>query len=129
MDPITDTPTSPPAPPVIPIGLGTATGLGVAAAAFVGGIVSVFVNGDHTPETIMAFATATVTLVTVLAGRFAQAYALYRDAPSSVRGVTNILGSVGSLLPTDEEIAEFEAASADETPEGPASAAPTEPSL
>jgi hypothetical protein len=105
MSDLTDTPTSPPAPPVIPIGLGTSTGLGTAAALFVGGVVSLFIDGDHTPETIMSFAAATVTLVTVLAGRFAQAYALYRDAPS----VRNVLGVAGSLLPTDEEISEFEA--------------------
>lgn len=65
--------------PHVSVGLGTQVGLATAMAAFVGGIVSVLVDGDHTPETLTAFAVATVTLVTTLIGRFAQAYALAQN--------------------------------------------------
>lgn len=60
-------------PSKVTVGLGTYAGLGTAFTAFVGGIVSIFVDGDHSQETITAFAMGTVTLVTTLIGRFAQA--------------------------------------------------------
>lgn len=79
-DPLTDTPTSPPAQPVVPVGLGTQVGLAAAAAQFAACVLTVFLDGDHSQETILTLVTATVTLVTVLVGRFAQAYAMLRDA-------------------------------------------------
>jgi hypothetical protein len=67
--------------PAIPVGLGTTLGalgtmiLGVAA------LVSAVLGGDHTAETLGALASAAVVLVATIAGRFAQAYAIYRSLP------------------------------------------------
>jgi hypothetical protein len=69
--------------PAISIGLGTKLGalgttiLGVAA------LVSAVLGGDHTAETIGALASAAIVLVATIAGRFAQAYAIYRNLPAS----------------------------------------------
>lgn len=57
----------------VSVGLGTVAGLGTAFSAFIGGIVAILLDGDHSPETITAFATGTVALVTTLLGRFSQA--------------------------------------------------------
>lgn len=67
--------------PNIPVGVTTWLGIAGAAVQYVTALVILLV-GDHTDAAIAALATATTTLVTVLGGRYAQAYAWYRDAPS-----------------------------------------------
>jgi hypothetical protein len=80
------------------VGLGTSVGLTTAAAAFVGGLVAIFSGGAHDTETIVAFGTAVITLVTVLAGRFAQAAAAYRDAPSPKQKAQVTVDELAELL-------------------------------
>lgn len=91
-------PVSPPASPTIPVGIGTGVGLTTSAAAFIGGFVSIFIDGDLTTATITAFAIATVTLVTTLIGRFAQAYAAYRDAPTARDKINVALDELRDLI-------------------------------
>lgn len=86
-DPVTDTPTSPPAAPVIPAGLGTFVGLGTGAGQWVAAIIAA-VNGDHNATTIALIITGALTVMTTLAGRFAQAHAAIKTQglPSAVLG-------------------------------------------
>jgi hypothetical protein len=77
-------PDSPPAQPVIPEGLATKLGkygaLVTAVLAAAAGIFDVELN----TETLAAFGGSLLLLVTTMAGRFAQAAALYRDSPKDV---------------------------------------------
>lgn len=58
--------------PKISIGFGTVAGLLAAVAQYIGA-VGLMLAGDLTAESISAMTTATLTLITVLAGRFKQA--------------------------------------------------------
>lgn len=102
--------TAPPAP-AVPVGLGTQAGLGATAAAVIGAIVAIFINGEMTVESITALAIGTVTLVTTMIGRFHQAAVIYRSQPTPLRGFGH---AVRQILPSDEEIEEFERARDDE---------------
>jgi hypothetical protein len=82
MTPIDSTPTAPPAQPVIPLGFASKLGVYSAAVLAIAALVTAVLNGDHSAETLTALAGAVITLATTLAGRFAQAYAIYRDSPS-----------------------------------------------
>ncbi|HEY6758265.1 MAG TPA: hypothetical protein VI318_02200 [Baekduia sp.] len=65
-------------PDIEPVPVGTTTKIGAAGAAVLAlaaGVAAV-VNGDLSTETITALVGAVVTLVTVLAGRYAQATAI-----------------------------------------------------
>jgi hypothetical protein len=65
-------------PDISPVPVGTTTKVGAAGAAVLalGAGVAAVVNGDLSTETITALVGAVVTLVTVLAGRYAQATAI-----------------------------------------------------
>lgn len=96
-DVIGNTPEAPPAPPVIPVGLGTKLGtLGTALLAVVAAGTAVL-NGDHTIETITALAGAVAVLVTTIEGRYRQAAAIYRSGgPVAVLDVVDrALGDQG----------------------------------
>lgn len=77
MSDVTDTPTAPPKPPVIPVGLGTQVGLAATAVQWLVALVTALLAGDHSEETITALITGGVTLATVIAGRMIQAAAAY----------------------------------------------------
>lgn len=97
-DPLTDTPTAPPAAPVIPVGLGTLVGLGAGTSQWVAAIVAAIANGDHSITTITLIVTGAATVITTLAGRFAQAHAAIKSR--ALLPITqNILGEVGVLAP------------------------------
>lgn len=81
----------------IPVGLATQLGkLGVAAFGVVA-LVAAVLHGDHSEETITALIGAIATLLTLMGGRYAQAAAALRDAPSLRQS-----GSNGSLDFPDE---------------------------
>lgn len=115
----TDTPTAPPAHPVIPLGITSQVLLGTMSLSTAVGVVYGFLNGDHSMETIGAFIVGITTLVTWAAGRFAQATALYRDAPSPLQGATAVLeyatSTVGEWTPTGKS----EGAPASDDPSAP----------
>lgn len=73
----TDPPESPPAGPVIPIGFSTRVAQVVGAIFGLIALVTAVLDGDHSEETITALILAAVTVVTMLAGRYAQAVAAY----------------------------------------------------
>lgn len=72
---------------VIPEGPASKLGKLAAAALAIAALVAAVLNGDHTPETLVALGGAVATLVTYMGGRYAQAAALLRDAPSPARPV------------------------------------------
>lgn len=75
----THTPTSPPAPPVVPVGLSTQVGLVVAAIlGLIAGVTS-FLEGDHTEETVTLIAGSVVVLYGVIKGRMDQAAAAFSN--------------------------------------------------
>lgn len=61
-------------------GLATQIGQAVGAAFALIALVTAVLDGDYSQETITALILSAVTFVTLMAGRFAQAYALLRDA-------------------------------------------------
>lgn len=72
----------------------------VAALLAVVAAVTAVLHGDHTPETLAAGAGAVVVLVTYLAGRYAQAVAIFRDSPSPAAALREL-----SMTPDAEELA------------------------
>jgi hypothetical protein len=66
---------------IIPVGLASKVGAVTAAVFALVAAGTAVLHGDHSQETIAAGAVAAVTVWTFMAGRFAQAYALYRDRP------------------------------------------------
>lgn len=79
-------PDSPPASPVIPEGLATKLGKYGALLAIVIGVLAEVFDVEVNAETFAAFGGSVLLLATTMAGRFAQAYALYRDAPFQAIG-------------------------------------------
>ena len=74
--------TTPPAPPVVPVGLATILGVVGAAAQYVTALVVVIVSsGDERLAAIAPLVTATATLVAVIKGRSDQAAAAMMPAP------------------------------------------------
>lgn len=59
-------------------GLATQVGQLVGAAFALIALVTAVLDGDHSQETVTALILAGITFVTLMAGRFAQAYALLR---------------------------------------------------
>lgn len=75
---------SPPEAPVIPEGLATKLGkYGALVAAILAALAGVF-DVELNTETLAAFAGSIVLLVTTMAGRYAQAAAIYRDSPRQI---------------------------------------------
>jgi hypothetical protein len=90
-------PDSPPKAPVIPEGLATKLGkYGALVAAILAALAGIF-DVELNAETLAAFAGSILLLVTTMAGRFAQAYAQYRDAPSPFQIVTDLIENDGDL--------------------------------
>lgn len=98
MSEVTDTPTAPPAAPVIPVGLGTLVGLGAGTGQWVAAILAAVLDGDHSITTITLIVTGAATVITTLAGRFAQAHAAIKSR-NLLPLTQNILGEVGVLAP------------------------------
>jgi hypothetical protein len=113
-DPLTDTPTAPPAAPVIPVGLGTFVGLGAGTGQWVAAILAAVLNGDHSITTITLIVTGAATVITTLAGRFAQAHAAIKSR-AFLPVAQTILGKAG-VLPPGENL-EFELGQTDPDPE------------
>jgi len=78
-----DTPSSPPAGPVIPRGLATNVGLIAGALAAIAAGVAAIIEGDHTPETLGALLTAGALLYGVIRGWMDQAAAALARPPAS----------------------------------------------
>lgn len=91
-------PDSPPKAPVIPEGLATKLGKYGAPLILVLGLLADFADVDLDTETLAAFIGSVVVLVTTIAGRMAQAAAIYRDAPSPLQGVTNVANQVNDWI-------------------------------
>jgi hypothetical protein len=70
--------------PEIPKGLATQIGQIVGAAFALIALVTAVLDGDHSQETVTALILSAVTFITLMAGRFAQAYAMLRERPSPV---------------------------------------------
>lgn len=95
-----DTPT----PPEIPQGLGSQIGKAVGAAFALIALVTAVLQGDHSQETITAMILSAVTFATLMAGRFAQAYALLRDAPSPQQVIsTPLVAELGTIADDYED--------------------------
>jgi hypothetical protein len=75
-------PSSPPAEPVISQGLATRVGQVSGAVFGLVALITAVLDGDHTAETITALVLSALSLLTLMAGRYAQAYAIDRDAPA-----------------------------------------------
>lgn len=101
-DPLTDTPTAPPAAPVIPVGLGTFVGLGAGTGQWVAAILAAVLNGDHSITTITLILTGAATVITTLAGRFAQAHAAIKSR-AFLPVAQTILGEA-QILPRGENL-------------------------
>lgn len=90
---------------VIPEGPASKAAKAVAALLAIVTAVTAVLHGDHTPETLFAGAGAVVVLVTYLAGRYAQAVAVFRDSPSPAAAIREL-----AALPDVEELARAVAA-------------------
>lgn len=84
-------------------GLATHVGQVVGAAFALIALVTAVLDGDHSQETITALILSAITFVTLMAGRFAQAYALLRDTPSPTRLIASA-GGIAPTPPTDAEV-------------------------
>lgn len=90
---------------VIPIGFATKLGVYGTSVLAIVALVTAVLNGDHTPETLTALATATIVLATTIYGRMKQAAAVFRDAPSPLQGAADAVSVINAPLdppPSDE---------------------------
>jgi hypothetical protein len=101
-----------------PIAEGPASKYGKAGAALLALVAAVtaVLHGDHSIETVMSGGGAVVILVTYMAGRYAQATALLRDARSPAAAPMQPIAVAAPLL--DDEVDEL--AHDDEPPDAPA---------
>lgn len=83
---------------VIPIGLASKLGVYGTSVLAIVALVTAVLDGDHTPETLTALATATIVLATTIYGRMKQAAAMYRDAPSPLQGIQEGIGVLNAPL-------------------------------
>jgi len=83
----------------IPTGLSTQLGVYGTSAMAIVALVTAVLDGDHTPETLVALATATILLATTIYGRMRQAAAVYRDASSPLQGIRDAVDVVNAPLP------------------------------
>lgn len=103
------TPPDKPSTPGIPEGLATKLGkYGALVAAVLAALAGIF-DVELNTETLAAFAGSIVLLVTTMAGRFAQATALYRDSPKDILETLvdyadEFEDDVEETAPTDEEL-------------------------
>lgn len=72
-EPLVDTPTSPPASPVIPVGLATRIQAVVGSLFFLIALISAVAKGDHSEQTITALVLAALSFFVLAGGRYAQA--------------------------------------------------------
>lgn len=82
----------------IPIGFASKLGVYGTSVLAIVALVTAVLDGDHTPETLTALATATIVLATTIYGRMKQAAAMFRDAPSPLQGAVEALGVVNAPL-------------------------------
>jgi hypothetical protein len=87
-------PDSPPAAPVIPVGLGTKAGLLMTAVLGVVAVLAAISNGDHSDETIAGLAGSVWVLSVTIGGRMAQAAAALRAAAPYIESVGHGLRGV-----------------------------------
>jgi hypothetical protein len=100
--------------PTIPIGLATKAGLSGAVGLFVAALVATI--SDQTPEAIGALAAATLSLLTVLGGRYAQAAAAAGKAIDAAAADADASHAPPGM-PSDVDTSPLEAADGDlETP-------------
>jgi hypothetical protein len=85
--------------PKISIGLGTISGILFAVAQYLGAI-GLMLAGDLTAESITAMATATLTLVTTIAGRFKQADSAIKAISSPPTTANPTVGSITDFAPS-----------------------------
>lgn len=85
----------------IPVGLATKLGVYGTSVLAIVGLVTAVLDGDHTPETLTALATATIVLATTIYGRMKQAAAMLRDAPSPLQGMQDAINVVNAPLETE----------------------------
>jgi hypothetical protein len=71
----------------IPSGLATQLGVYGTSVMAIVALVTAVLDGDHTPETLIALVTATIILATTIYGRMKQAAAIYESVPSPVQGI------------------------------------------
>lgn len=82
----------------IPIGLSTQLGVYGTSVMAIVALVTTVLDGDHTPETLVALATATILLATTIYGRMRQAAAVYRDSPSPLQGIRDAVDVVNAPI-------------------------------
>lgn len=85
----------------VPVGLSTMLGVFGTSVLSIIALITAVLDGDHTPETLTALATAVIVLATTIYGRMQQAAAIYRDAPSPLQGIQDAIGVVNAPLETD----------------------------
>lgn len=82
----------------IPKGFATKLGVGGAGLAAVVGLLLEVTHVSLDKDATIALITAAVTLISTVVGRMHQAAALYRDAPSPMQGITNVLTEANDWL-------------------------------
>lgn len=81
----------------IPKGLATKLGVGGGVIAAVLAVLAEIFDVEMDTETLVGLISSVVLLVTTMAGRFAQAYAQYRDAPSPFQIGTDFIAAGGDF--------------------------------
>lgn len=82
----------------VPVGIATKLGVYGTSVLAIVALVTAVLDGDHTPETLTALATATIVLATTIYGRMVQAAALLRDAPSPLQGLQEAANVINAPL-------------------------------
>jgi hypothetical protein len=82
----------------VPVGLATKMGVYGTSVLAIVALVTAVIDGDHTPETLTALATATIVLATTIYGRMVQAAAVFRDAQSPLQGIQDAANVINAPL-------------------------------
>lgn len=86
----------------VPVGLATKLGVYGTSVLAIVALVSAVIDGDHTPETLTALATATIVLATTIYGRMKQAAAVLLHSPSPLQGAQEAVNILNAPLGTGE---------------------------
>ena len=86
----------------VPVGLATKLGVYGTSVLAIVALVTAVLEGDYTPETLTALATASIVLATTIYGRMKQAAAVLQNAPSPLQGAQDAIDVLNAPLGTSE---------------------------
>jgi hypothetical protein len=87
----------------VPVGLATKMGVYGTSVLAIVALVTAVIDGDHTPETLTALATATIVLATTIYGRMKQAASILQHAPVPLQGAQEAIEVLNAPLGTSEK--------------------------